>query len=359
MTSSSDLPAPAGRGTGLRSSGRFEAVRIDIDLTGIEPDDDILQQLQRPRTQYFDDESRTVVSENHSPDIPFRYSINPYRGCLHGCSYCYARPYHEYLGAGPGLDFETRIFVKRSAPELFRRWLRRPGYRPEPVMMSGITDCYQPAERVLGITRGCLQTAEEFGQPMSLITKNGLIRRDVDLLSALARRRLVHVAISLTGLDQSLTRVLEPATTSPDARLRTIRTLAEHNIPVHVMVAPVIPGLNDSEIPAILDAAADAGASSAGWILLRLPSSVETIFADWLRRHRPNESEKVLSRLERMRQGKRDDSRFGRRMTGSGVLAEQIRALFRVCCRRTGLSPSPPPLATDQFRPPGSQLHLF
>lgn len=360
MTSSSKSPSPVGRGTGLRSSGRFEAVRIDIDLTQIDPDDDdAVQRLQRPRTQYFEDESRTVVSENHSPDVPFRYSLNPYRGCLHGCSYCYARPYHEYLGAGPGLDFETRIFVKRSAPELFRRWLRRPGYRPEPVMMSGITDCYQPAERVLGITRGCLQTALDAGQPMSLITKNGLIRRDVDLLAELAHRRLVHVAVSLTGLDQSLTRVLEPATSSPAARLRTIRTLSEHGIPVHVMAAPVIPGLNDSAIPAILNAAADAGASSAGWILLRLPSSVAPIFEDWLQRHRPHASRKVLSRLKQMRQGKLSDSRFGQRMTGSGELAEQIGTLFRVACRRAGLAPSAPPLATDQFRPPGGQLRLF
>jgi len=359
MTTLDNKITPAGRGTRLNAAGRFESTEIEIDCSHVEHDDDFLAEMQRPTTRYFDDASRTVISENDSPDIPFRFSLNPYRGCQHGCSYCYARPSHEYLGLSAGLDFETRIFVKRDAAPLFRKWLCRKSYQPEPVMMSGITDCYQPVERSLGITRQCLEVAAEAGQPMALITKNALILRDLDLLASLAERGLVRVAFSITSLDQSLSRVLEPATSAPAARVRSVTELSAAGIPVHVMVAPVIPGLNDSEIPAILNASADAGATSASHILVRLPHSVKDIFRDWLAVHRPDQAEKVLSRLAAARDGKLNDVRFGRRMRGTGPMAEQIASLFAVTARKRGLNRKPAPLNTDHFRPPDSQMRLF
>lgn len=350
---------PIGRGTGLNHAGRFESTEIELDWSQLEYDEDWQQATRRPRTRYFDDASRTVISENDSPDIPFRYSLNPYRGCLHGCSYCYARTSHEYLGLSPGLDFETKIFVKRSAPELFQKWLCRRSYRPEPVIMSGVTDCYQPVERVLEITRRCLQVAEEACQPVSVITKNALVARDLPILTHLAELNLVRVGISVTSLEQSLTRFLEPATSAPAARLRAVRDLSSAGVPVHVMVAPVIPGLNDSEIPAILEAAADAGAQSASYILLRLPYSLKEIFAEWLREHRADQAEKVLSRLAGARGGKLNDTEFGVRMKGTGPMAEQIGALFRVTARRCRLDQPLPPLDTERFRPPDGQGLLF
>lgn len=351
--------SPVGRGTGLNHAGRFESTEIELDWSQLEFDEDWHQHAERPQTRYFDDTSRSVISENDSPDIPFRYSLNPYRGCLHGCSYCYARTSHEYLGLSPGLDFETRIFVKQSAPELFRKWLCRKRHVPAPTVMSGVTDCYQPVERVLEITRRCLLVAQEAGQPMSIITKNALVCRDLDVLASMASRRLTRVAVSITSLDQSLTRCLEPATSAPAARLRAVRELSSAGIPVHVMVAPVIPGLNDSEIPAILEAAAEAGAQSAGYILLRLPYSLKEIFAEWLHQHRPDEAAKVLSRLAGTRAGRLNSTEFGVRMRGTGPLADQICDLFRVSARRQGLHEPPPPLETGLFRPPDGQGLLF
>ncbi len=349
----------SGRGTSINHSGRFEATEIELDSSQLEYDDEWQQEQQRPRTKYFEDTSRTVISENDSPDVPFRYSLNPYRGCLHGCSYCYARPSHEYLGLSAGLDFETKIFVKKRAPELFRRWLCRRGYVPEPVMMSGVTDSYQPVERILRITRGCLEVAEQAAQPMSIVTKNALVCRDLDLMTRMAERHLVRVAVSITSLDQSLTRVLEPATSAPAARLRAVEQLSSAGIPVHIMVAPVIPGLNDSEIPAILEAAAAAGARSSSHVLIRLPYSVKDIFTDWLAHCRPEQADKVLSRLARARDGRLNDTTFGRRMQGSGPMAEQIAALFRVTARRHAIDQQLPPLATAGFRPPDGQRRLF
>ena len=362
-SSASLLPLlPVGRGAAVNPAGRFEAVELHVDDEHLEFDDELQQQLQRPRTRYYEDLSRCVISENDSPDIPFRYSLNPYRGCLHGCSYCYARPSHEYLGLSAGLDFETRIFVKKNAASLFRDWLCRRSYQPEKVMMSGITDCYQPIERVLELTRGCLQVAAEARQPMSLLTKNALVARDADILADMANDNLVHVGLSINSLDQSLTRLMEPACSAPMARLRAIAELSQRGIPVHVMVAPVIPGLNDSEIPAVLKAAAEAGARSAGYTLLRLPQSVEEIFTHWLQTRVGHLAERVLSRLKSTRDGRLTDSRFGRRMRGSGPMADQIRDLFHVARRKWKLDERLPQLATEHFRPPRSksgQMHLF
>ena len=353
---------PIGRGAADNPANRFLPVIQEPDYEQLEFDDDFLRELERPATRYFDDTSKSVISENDSPDIPFRYSLNPYRGCLHGCSYCYARPTHEYLGLSAGLDFETTIFVKRNAPRLFRDWLARPSYTCEAVMMSGVTDCYQPVERKLQITRQCLEVALEARQPVSLITKNSLITRDIDVLSKLAAMNLCKTAISLNSLDQSLTKVLEPACTAPSGRLDAIRKLAEHNIPVHVMVAPVIPGLNDSEMPSVLQAVAEAGARSASYTLVRLPFAVEAVFTDWVQRVRPSEAEKIFARLRSVRGGQMNQSQFGTRMRGSGPMADQISALFKLSRQRCGLEATLPPSRTDLFCPPrtsGGQRHLF
>ena len=353
---------PVGRGAADNPANRFLTVLHEADFEQLEFDEEFLQQLARPVTRYFDDSSKSVISENDSPDIPFRYSLNPYRGCLHGCSYCYARPSHEYLGLSAGLDFETKIFVKRNAPSLFRDWLARPKYQCEPVMLSGVTDCYQPIERKLQITRQCLEVALEARQPMSLITKNSLMTRDVDLLSELAAMKLCKVAISINSLDQGLTRVLEPACTAPAGRLEAIRKLAEAGIPVHVMVAPIIHGLNDNEMPAVLNAVAEAGARSASHIMVRLPLSVETIFIDWIKRHRPTHAEKIESRLRAVREGKLSQSEFRIRMRGTGPIADQISALFNLTRQRCGLDATLPASRTDLFKPPrtsSGQMHLF
>ena len=341
-----------GRGTSSNPASRFLSVIREDDFEQLEFDEEFLEGLKRPKTVYLDDRSKTVISQNDSPDIPFRYSLNPYRGCLHGCSYCYARPTHEYLGLSAGLDFETRIFVKRDAAELFRDFLGRPGWVCESIMMSGVTDCYQPVERHLQLTRGCLQVAREACQPVSLITKNALILRDLDLLSELAQLGLCRVAISLNSLDQSLSRVLEPACSAPTARLDAMRQLSAAGIPVHLMAAPVIPGLNDSELPAVLRAAADVGVKSAGYIMVRLPLTVEPLFLEWLREHRPLMAEKVESRLRLVRGGKLSSGTFHERMRGTGEYAEHVGALFKLHRRKCGLETQLPPLRTDLFHPP-------
>ncbi|MCH2201580.1 MAG: PA0069 family radical SAM protein [Fuerstiella sp.] len=351
--------AVIGRGTSLNQIGRFESIEIHPDWSQLEHDAELYEQVRRLKTRYFEDASRSVISENDSPDIPFRFSLNPYRGCLHGCSYCYARPSHEYLGLSAGLDFETKIFVKRNAASLFRKWLCRRGYEPAPVTMSGVTDCYQPVEKTFQITQSCLKIAAEACQPMSVITKNALVCRDVKLMARMASDDLIQVAVSMTSLDQSLTKLLEPATSAPAARLRAVKELTAAGIPVHVMVAPVIPGLNDSEIPAILEAAAEAGARSSSHILLRLPHSVKDLFSDWLRNRRSNHADKVLSRLMNVRNGRLNDTEYGRRMRGSGPLADQITALFRVSARRFQIDRPLPALSTARFCPPNGQRRLF
>jgi DNA repair photolyase len=355
-----DRTAPHGRGSHINPTNRFTLRTVEIDLDAL--DDDERAKLAHPETKYLTERAGGIVSENDSPDIPFRYSVNPYRGCLHGCAYCYARPTHEYLGYNAGLDFETRIVVKENAPDLFRDWLARPKYTPEPIMFSGVTDCYQPCERDYRLTRGCLEVALEARQPISLITKNALVLRDLDLLREMASMGLVHASVSLTTLDAELARTLEPRTSTPAARLRALSELAATGIPTRVMVAPVIPGLNDSEVPAILEAARDAGAHAAAHTLLRLPLTVGPVFLEWVDRCRPDIRPKLEGRLREARGGRLNDARFGARMRGEGPMAEQIHAMFRLFMKRLGLDGKLPEYDTSRFRPPRStsgQLWLF
>lgn len=349
-----------GRGAQADPPNRFEAVHAERDWEQLAADDSL---DERPvKTQFLVDHSRSIVSENDSPDIPFRYSINPYRGCEHGCAYCYARPTHEYLGFNAGLDFESRILVKKHAPELFRDWLARDEYVPELIAFSGVTDCYQPAERRFELTRRCLQIAAECGQPMGIVTKNALVARDLDVLQPMAQRRTVHVMLSVTTLDAELARTLEPRTSSPEARLRTIRELSAAGVSVGVMVAPIIPGLNDIEIPAILQAARDVGANTAGYILLRLPLTVRPVFTDWLAKALPSKRDKIESLIRQCRGGELNDSQFGRRQLGEGPIAEQIAQTFRVFAKKYELDRPVPPLETRSFKSPtpsSGQLRLF
>ncbi|MGE3314965.1 MAG: PA0069 family radical SAM protein [Planctomycetaceae bacterium] len=362
MAASHFKPAPKGRGAHVNPANRFDVLQAEPDFEHLEHDEEYLADLDRPKTVYFNDTSRTVVTENDSPDIPFRYSLNPYRGCSHGCAYCYARPYHEYLGLSAGLDFEAKVFVKLDAPLRFREFLSRPGWKPETITFSGVTDCYQPAEARFRVTRGCLEVALEARQPVAIITKNALVTRDLDLLEEMAALRLVHVALSITTLDEPLARSLEPRTSPPQSRLNAIRELSEAGIPTIVMTAPIIPGLNDSEIPALLRAAADAGARSAGFTLLRLPGAVEPVFRDWLERIEPTRRARVESLIRSTREGRLNDPKFGSRMRGTGPVADQIAATFRLFRRKYGLDTKHEPLDVSNFRPPrpvSGQLTLF
>jgi len=341
-------------GSGIDPPSRFELVHREIDLEHLEWDEEYRHALANRRIEYLDDESKSIVSENDSPDIPFRYSVNPYRGCIHACAYCYARPTHEYLGFNAGLDFETKIVVKRRAPQLLREFLARKSWQPQPIVFSGVTDCYQPAERHFRLTRGCLEVAHACRQAIGVITKNALVLRDIDLLASLAQQDLARVFISLTTLDPQLARDMEPRTSIPAARLRAIEGLSQAGIPVGVMVAPVIPGLNDNEIPAILQAAKQAGAQTAGYTLLRLPLTAEPVFREWLERTRPGAADKILGRIRQTRDGQLNQSNWGQRMSGSGLLAQQIRSLFRLFRRRCELEAPLPPYNLELFRPPVS-----
>jgi DNA repair photolyase len=350
-----------GRGAQNQPANRFLAAELVRDLEQVEADEEYLAELGRPPTEYFPDQSQTIISENNSPDVPFRYSLNPYRGCQHGCSYCYARPTHEYLGLSAGIDFETKVFVKYRAPELFRAWLARPKWQPEEIAFSGVTDCYQPAEREFRLTRRCVEVAVEYRQPIGIVTKNALVTRDIDLFRQLAEHRALRVALSISTLDESLVRVMEPRTTTPSGRLRAIAELAESGVPTMVIVAPVIPGLNDHEIPAVLSAARQAGARSAGYVLLRLPLSVESVFFDWLTRFYPDRARKVESLVRSTRGGNVNDSRFGARMRGTGVMAEQLKRAFQVFSRTLGYqkAESLNAAAFRRPRPTSGQLELF
>jgi DNA repair photolyase len=312
-----------------------------------------------PRTEIIPDASRTALTRNQSPDIPFGVSLNPYRGCEHGCAYCYARPTHEYLGYSAGLDFETKILVKERAPELLRKELSARSWKPQVVVLSGVTDAYQPVERRLEITRRCIEVFAEFRNPIMIITKSSLVTRDIDLFQRLAEDQAVSVALSITTLNPELQRVLEPRASSSKERLRAIEKLTDAGIPTGVMIAPILPGLTDMETPALLEAAASAGAGWAGHVVLRLPHGVRELFDDWLLTHRPLRRKKVLSRLQSLRGGRLNDPRFGTRMRGEGRFAAQIADLFRLCARRQGLDGPAPTLSTAAFRRPGgTQLSL-
>jgi DNA repair photolyase len=354
-----------GRGAGGNPPNRFERSWHELDPEADDPDLAEPGARPGPTTVFLPDASRSIVARNESPDIPFDASINPYRGCEHGCSYCYARPTHEYLGFSAGLDFETKILVKHDAAQLLRAELMTPRWVPTPLNLSGVTDAYQPVERRLRLTRSCLQVLAEFRNPVTIITKNQLVTRDADLLALLASYQASAVFLSITTLDLSLARALEPRASTPAQRLSALETLTNAGIPTGVMVAPIIPGLNDHEIPAILDAAASAGARCAGRVLLRLPLSVAPLFEDWLERHAPGRKDKVLGRLRGMRNGTLNDPRFGDRMRGEGPFSDAIGALFDAGCRQAGLNRARMTLSTDAFQRPckvghaQQQLRLF
>ena len=353
--SRSDLP---GRGTPDNPPNRYEPLHIELD-----PDDgdDAFGPAALP-TILYRDASRTILAENDSPDVGFRFSLNPYRGCEHGCAYCYARPSHEYLGFSAGLDFERRIMIKENAPELLRQTLLSPRWEPQVVALSGNTDCYQPAERTLRITRSCLEVFVEFLNPVSAITKSALVARDTDLFAALARHDAAHVLFSVTSLDPELARRMEPRAARPERRLEAMAALAKAGVPVGVMIGPVVPGLNDAEIPRILEAAAGAGARSASWVLLRLPKPVDALFDGWLAQHYPERRARVLGRIREVRAGRLSDPTFFRRHRGQGEYAEHIAQLFDVSARKYGVDGHLPALSTASFRRPpraGEQLRLL
>jgi len=345
-----------GRGTADNPPNRFESIVY-------QPDPEISDQegTSRPTTQLFRDPTRTVLSYNKSPDVGFTVSLNPYRGCEHGCIYCYARPTHEWLGFSSGLDFETRILVKEDAPRLLEKALASPSWRPQTIALSGVTDPYQPVERKLQLTRRCLEVLAAWRNPVAIVTKNALVTRDYDLLAELARVNAAAVFISITTLDAQLACVMEPRASAPVRRLAAISSLAQAGIPVGVMVAPIIPGLTDHEIPAIVNAAAQAGARFAGHTIIRLPYSVKDLFTQWLETHYPERKNKILNRIRTIRRGKLNDSRWHQRMRGQGVFAESTHTLFAAVCRKAGLTPSGPQLSTAAFRRPdeGLQLSLF
>ena len=348
-------------GSHLDPPNRFIATQSVPDLEHLSWDDEYLREREDRPIEYLADASQSIVVENDSPDIPFRYSVNPYRGCVHACPYCYARNTHEYLGYNAGRDFETKIIVKHNAAILLREFLGRKKWKCEPIVFSGVTDCYQPAERTFRLTRQCLEVAAGCQQPIGIITKNALVLRDLDLLKAMAARNLVHVNLSITTLNPELARVMEPRTSIPAARLRAVETLAAAGIPVRVMVAPLIPGLNDHEAPAVLKAARDAGATDARYILLRLPLTVEPVFREWLERTQSSQADKVEAQVRQTRGGKFNAGDFGERMRGTGPIAEQIRSLFQVCRGKLGFTDLPP-LDCSQFEPPRDfdpQLRLF
>lgn len=344
-----------GRGADGNPPNCFEKFRIETDEDAWADDD------PRPLpTVFLRDDTRSVLAKNEAEDLSFDYGLNPYRGCEHGCAYCYARTYHEYLGFSAGLDFESKIVVKPDAPELLERELARGSYRPGVISLSGVTDCYQPVERKLELTRRCLEVLARFRNPVVLITKNTLVARDLDHLADLARHRAVAVYLSVTTLDSGLARVLEPRASSPRSRLETIRALAGAGVPAGVSAAPMIPGLNDSELPAILAAAAEHGASFAAYSLVRLPGAVTEVFSGWLERHRPLAKEKILGRIRASHGGRLNSSTPAGRMRGTGEAAAQWRALFHACCRKHGLYPRTPELNLAAFRriTPG-QAELF
>ncbi len=342
-----------GRGTTANPANRYQRLHIELD-----PEFDDGAQLP---TQYFTDASRTVLAENDSPDVGFRFSLNPYRGCEHGCIYCYARPTHEYLGFSAGVDFERNILVKLAAPELLRQTFDSARWQPQAIALSGNTDCYQPAERALRLTRRCLEVCAEFRNPVSVVTKGALVPRDADVLGQMAATGAAEVGVSVTTLDSGLARRMEPRAARPDRRLEAIRALSAAGVPVAVFVAPVIPGLNDEEIPRILRAAAAAGARSASWQLLRLPPPVDALFVAWLDARFPHRRMRIEGRIRQCRDGRLSDARFGRRMRGEGSYAQHIAALFSSAARRCGLDHPLPPLVAEGFRRPavrGQQLSL-
>lgn len=353
MDSVRSVPKIKGRGSSENPPNRFEKIEYIPDA------DDIAEGIS-PKTVFYRDTTKSIIAYNESPDVGFEASINPYRGCEHGCIYCYARPTHEYFGLSAGLDFETKIFIKEDAPELLRKELSSPKWQPKPIAISGVTDCYQPAEKHFRITRKCLEVLAEFHNPAGIVTKNYLITRDIDILKELAEHQAIIVALSITTLDPKLARVMEPRASQPDLRLKAIEKLSQNGIPAMVMVAPVIPGLTDHELPRIIQKAVESGASQAGYVMLRLPYTVSELFQTWLEQHFPEKKNKILNRIRSIRKGKLNSPEFYERMKGEGIFAEQVKTLFQVACRKAGIDKNKIRLSCDSFcRPGGTQLKLF
>lgn len=338
-----------GRGAGINPGNRFEDVKLHV--LGEHLDEIIAENPDGTRvtTKVYPDHTKTIINPVDSPDLNFNWTINPYRGCEHGCIYCYARPGHEYLGLSCGLDFETKILAKFDAPMLLRKELSSPKWKGETIVMSGVTDPYQPIEAKLRITRRCLEVCAEFAQPVSFVTKSKLILRDLDVMKEMVKVNAVRAAISLTSLDNDIARKMEPRASSPADRLKAIESLASAGVPVTVMTAPIVPGLNDSEIASLLKAASDAGATSAGYVILRLPYQIKALFLDWLAREFPLRASKVEDALRDMRDGELYQADFGKRMRGSGERAKSIQATFDLFVRRYGLNTSMRPISTEAF----------
>ena len=357
---SPETPRPTkGRGAVTNASGRYECEQreaVDDGWDLIDPD------LPPLRTQVTLERPKTIIARNRSPDVPFDRSINPYKGCEHGCVYCFARPTHAYMGLSPGLDFESKLFAKPDAAKLLERELSTPGYEPRPIQLGSNTDPYQPVEKSHEITRRVLQVLSRFNHPLAITTKSALVCRDIDILAPMAEKGLVAVALSVCTLDGKLARALEPRAPRPDKRFQTMRALSDSGIPVAVMVAPMIPVLNDSELETIMERAAGAGAGGAGYIMLRLPRELKDLFSEWLEAHAPGQAKHVLNQVRETRAGSLNSAQFGTRMRGTGERAELLAQRFRAACRRFGLKParaaefrldgsrfSPPPRVGDQM----------
>ncbi|MDQ0465774.1 DNA repair photolyase [Caulobacter ginsengisoli] len=353
-------PVPArGRGARSNASGRFESHVNEGFDDGWTDDDAEPVQLQ---TTVTPEKAKTIISKNDSPDVGFSRSINPYRGCEHGCIYCYARPAHAYMGLSPGLDFESKLFFKPGAARLLEKELAAPRYAPAVIHIGGNTDPYQPQERRLKVTREVIEVLSRFNHPFSIITKSALILRDLDLLAPMAERGLVRVAVSITTLDRALARSMEPRAATPERRVQAVKALSQAGVPVAVMAAPMIPGLNDHELEAILERSAQAGARSAGYVVLRLPREIKDLFKEWLETDHPDRARKVMSLVRQMRGGKDYDAEWGKRMRGDGPIAELLSKRFAVAKKRLGLDTPMPRLETGLFRVPGrlgAQLDLF
>lgn len=356
-----DTVAPAlrrGRAASSNRTGRYERHTRIAEHDGW----DIKEEVGTLRTDVREETARSLITYNRSPDLPFDRSINPYRGCEHGCIYCFARPTHAYLGLSPGLDFETRLTARINAAEVLERELRHPKYRAAPIAIGTNTDPYQPVEHARRITRQCLEVLDDYSHPVAIVTKGTGILRDLDILANMAARGLASVGISVTTLSPDIARRMEPRVPAPAKRLETIRALSTAGVPVRLMVSPVVPGLTDTEVEAILEAGHKAGARAASWIMLRLPLEVAPLVEDWLREHHPDRADKVLRRLREMHGGKLYDPQWGKRMRGEGVYAKMIATRFAAAARRLGLDAPSIPLRTDLFGPPprpGDQLSLF
>ena len=349
----------AGRGAGSNAAGRYERFATRYESDGWADED----AADRPlRTVVSEERPRRVITYNRSPDLPFDRSLNPYRGCEHGCIYCFARPTHAFLGLSPGLDFETRLVARPDAPGVLATELRKPGYRVRPMAIGTNTDPYQPVERDRRIMRNCLKVLRDFRHPVAIVTKGTLIERDLDILGPMAAAGLVRVGLSITTLDPALSRRLEPRVPAPARRLATLRVLSRAGVPVRIMTSPIIPALNDHEIEALLEAGRDAGADAASWIMLRLPLEVSGLFRDWLAKHYPDRASRVMGLVREMHGGRDYDPQWSRRMRGSGPYAQIIARRFETAARRLGLNFARPGLRCDLFCPPpraGDQLSLF